>query len=218
MVNNTNNENFNERPRTIKFNVGGKHFEVSRDLIMKDGDASTDNNEHTSSATTMLSRLVSDTWLENPESEVFIDRDGDIFSYILNYLRYGEVVLPHNMPKEGFLRDLDFYGIPIEEGVIRKENSFVSKPLKDIVDAAREKEHMIICLGLIKDYTEHSRDVFKGIIVNDRNYCREICGKTVCIYDYEEKVLNRCLAKFGFKIIEWRSVHNSDPCCLTVLE
>lgn len=62
-------------PRTIKFNVGGKHFEVSRDLIMKDK-----GNE------TMLSRLVSDTWLQDPEERVYIDRNGNNFEHVLDYL------------------------------------------------------------------------------------------------------------------------------------
>ncbi len=61
---------------TVKFNVGGKHYEVSRALI----DAHSD---------TMLGKLVSDTWNEDPEKSVFIDRNGDIFSHVLDYLRYG---------------------------------------------------------------------------------------------------------------------------------
>ena len=61
---------------TIKFNVGGRHFEVSRDLI----------DTH---AETMLGKLVSDAWQEDPEQEVFIDRNGDIFAHVLDYLRYG---------------------------------------------------------------------------------------------------------------------------------
>ena len=61
---------------TIKFNVGGRHFEVSRDLI----------DTHSE---TMLGKLVSGAWQEDPEEVVFIDRDGDIFAHVLNYLRYG---------------------------------------------------------------------------------------------------------------------------------
>ena len=52
---------------TVKFNVGGRHFEVSRALIYEHSD-------------TMLGKLVSDTWNEDPEEAVFIDRNGDIFS------------------------------------------------------------------------------------------------------------------------------------------
>ncbi len=61
---------------TIKFNVGGRHFEVSRALL--DGHSET-----------VLGKLVSDTWNDDPDKAVFIDRDGDIFYHILNYLRYG---------------------------------------------------------------------------------------------------------------------------------
>ena len=61
---------------TIKFNVGGRPFEVSRDLM----------EEHSE---TMLGKLVSEAWQADPEEPVFIDRDGDIFAHVLNYLRYG---------------------------------------------------------------------------------------------------------------------------------
>ena len=61
---------------TIKFNVGGKHFEVSRDLMEMHSE-------------TMLGKLVSEAWQQDPEEPVFIDRDGDIFAHVLNYLRYG---------------------------------------------------------------------------------------------------------------------------------
>ncbi len=62
---------------TIKFNVGGRHFEVSRALVI---------NDHSE---TVLGKLVSETWNDDHGKPVFIDRDGDIFAQILNYLRYG---------------------------------------------------------------------------------------------------------------------------------
>ena len=62
---------------TVKFNVGGRHFEVSRALVI-DGHSET-----------VLGKLVSDTWNDDIGKPVFIDRDGDIFAQILNYFRYG---------------------------------------------------------------------------------------------------------------------------------
>ena len=44
-------------------------------------------------------------------SNLHVDRDGDIFAEVLNYLRYGSIVLSVNMLKRMFLRDLDYYGI-----------------------------------------------------------------------------------------------------------
>ena len=61
---------------TVKFNVGGRHFEVSRALVDDYSD-------------TVLGKLVSDTWMEDREKVVFIDRSGDIFAFVLEYLRYG---------------------------------------------------------------------------------------------------------------------------------
>lgn len=61
---------------TVKFNVGGRHFEVSRALI--DGHSET-----------VLGKLVSETWNNDPGKAVFIDRSGDIFAHVLEYLRYG---------------------------------------------------------------------------------------------------------------------------------
>lgn len=61
---------------TVKFNVGGRHFEVSRGLI----------EEHSDS---VLGKLVSDAWTADPTAALFVDRDGDIFAHVLNYLRYG---------------------------------------------------------------------------------------------------------------------------------
>ena len=61
---------------TVTFDVGGKIHKVSRNLL----------DEHSDS---MLSKLVSDAWDKNPVEAVFIDRDGDFFAHVLNYLRYG---------------------------------------------------------------------------------------------------------------------------------
>ena len=93
-------------PQTVKFNVGGKLFETSRSLVDQHDD-------------TMLARLVSDTWQEDPTKPIFIDRNGDIFAQVLDYLRYGSVVLPDKIVKDMFLRDLDYYGIIAKEGTVK---------------------------------------------------------------------------------------------------
>jgi len=101
-------ENLNIRS-TVKFNVGGRNFETSRSVIDQHQD-------------TMLARLVSDTWQENAagssSTPIFIDRNGDIFAYVLDYLRYGSISLPITIEKEMFLRDLDYYGIVPTPGTV----------------------------------------------------------------------------------------------------
>jgi len=64
----------------------------------------------------MLSKMISDTWHHQQTSDsdtddkpIFIDRSGDIFQHVLEYLRYGSVVLPTSIPTEMFTRDLEYY-------------------------------------------------------------------------------------------------------------
>ena len=45
---------------TVKYNVGGKHFEVSRALINANPDA-------------ILAKMIPDTWEKEPENPIFID-------------------------------------------------------------------------------------------------------------------------------------------------
>ena len=59
---------------TVKLNVGGRHYEISSELIEKFPDS-------------VLSTLVSDC--QDPTEEVFIDRNGDMFAYVLDFMRYG---------------------------------------------------------------------------------------------------------------------------------
>jgi len=79
---------------TIRYNVGGRIFEVSRDIV----------NRH---PTTILAR----TAFENRSSDpIFIDGNSERFSCVLDYLRTGRAILPSNVPRAAFLQDLNFYG------------------------------------------------------------------------------------------------------------
>jgi hypothetical protein len=96
---------FNDGP-TVMFNVGGKAYETSLALFLKHED-------------TALGRLVSDRRQVDPTMPIFIDRDGDTFRFVLDYLRYGHITLPMTVSKEMFLLDMDFYGIAYEDGTVK---------------------------------------------------------------------------------------------------
>lgn len=85
-------------PTTARFNVGGQHFEVARSVIEKFPES-------------MLAKLASKTWQNDPDSVVFIDADGERFRCCLDYIRYGKAHLPMTVVKAAVLRDLDYYGI-----------------------------------------------------------------------------------------------------------
>jgi hypothetical protein len=82
---------------TVKFDVGGRLYKVSRSLIEK-------------FPSTMLARMISEIWQKDPEATLFIDHDSDRFRFCLDYMRADKVCLPLNISKEAFLDDLAFYG------------------------------------------------------------------------------------------------------------
>jgi hypothetical protein len=92
------NDSPTDSSTTVKFDVGGRLYKVSRASIEK-------------FPSTMLARMISETWQKDPEATLFIDRDSDRFRFCLDYMRAPDKVwLPLNIPKEAFLDDLDFYG------------------------------------------------------------------------------------------------------------
>lgn len=210
--------------KTVKLNVGGKHFEVSRNLIVKDD---TD---------TMLSRLVSDTWLEDPEKEIFIDRDGDIFSYILNYLRQGEIMIPETMSMDQFLKDLDFYGITIIEGSVKKDSEFCNKLLTDVLEKRKQyitaKNELETIEDMIEEQSQYSAIAMllwghfcKNANVKhecqlEASYSKDLCGqcyfinkKLIKMNMYDESLLNKYLKKYGLKVTDWGNY----PCALKLV-
>ena len=93
-----NEKNMSTSQAIVKFNVGGTRYEVARSLIETRPD-------------TMIARMISKEWRQNPDAEVFIERDGSRFKYFLVYLRDGKVSLPVNVSRESVLDDLKYYGI-----------------------------------------------------------------------------------------------------------
>jgi hypothetical protein len=119
---------------TVSFDVGGKLHRVARSTLELYGDS-------------MLAKLVSERWQNNggdhqSDSEpIFIDRDGDRFGHVLDYLRYGMVALPKTVFKEMFLKDMDFYGLSVvNEGITIKH---------DCVTVFQQTKHLEVVQTLI---------------------------------------------------------------------
>jgi hypothetical protein len=139
--------------KTVRFNVGGKTYEVAQSLLEQHPD-------------TMLARIASNTWrpggdddnndvdtnlemqkgkkrkVDNGSNEseekkndeaadgksqdFFIERDGERFRYCLDYMRDGGTVnLPPTIPKDALLQDLTYYGFQD----IDPSKIFVLRPL-----------------------------------------------------------------------------------------
>eukprot|EP00594_Rhizosolenia_setigera_P002672 CAMPEP_0178953730 /NCGR_PEP_ID=MMETSP0789-20121207/8583_1 /TAXON_ID=3005 /ORGANISM="Rhizosolenia setigera, Strain CCMP 1694" /LENGTH=217 /DNA_ID=CAMNT_0020635025 /DNA_START=44 /DNA_END=697 /DNA_ORIENTATION=- len=157
------NNDDNNTSKTVKLNVGGRKHEVSRDLVM-------DNNK-----CTMLSRLVSETWLEDPEKEVFIDRNGDTFSYVLDYLRHGEIMLPRTVTKDTFLKELDFFSIDTVPGSVRIDN---------------------VCSAMSREYEDLERDLEEKKKLYEK--AQKDLREAEVALNYEKKHLNKATEMFGY--------------------
>ena len=86
--------------RTVVLNVGGSRFEVPQLTLARYPDS-------------MLAKLVSEQWRpEDPSQPVFVDRDGQRFQFVLDFLRDGVVHLPHSVSEEALRVDFAYLGLP----------------------------------------------------------------------------------------------------------
>ncbi|CAB9525465.1 expressed unknown protein [Seminavis robusta] len=81
----------------VRLNVGGTKYKVSRSLIETYPD-------------TMLAKIISKTWQHDPNSEVFIDRDGERFRYVLDYMRDQKAFVAMNVSKASIIKELEYFG------------------------------------------------------------------------------------------------------------
>ena len=99
--------------QTIKFNVGGTHYEVSKSLLENFKDS-------------MLERSASKVWNEGGD-EVFIEGNGHRFQYVLDFMRHEKVTLPSSESIDAFLTEMEYYGIACDEEQVH-ESARVSIP------------------------------------------------------------------------------------------
>lgn len=96
----------NHQPKNARFNVGGIIHEVPISTIER-------------YPNTMLARMVSSTWQKDPEKEIFVDRNGLRFQYIVDYMRDGAVDIPTSVSRAAMQKDFEYFGfenISLESG------------------------------------------------------------------------------------------------------
>ena len=86
--------------KIVRLNVGGTHYEVSRDTLER-------------CKGSMLASLISDHWNEGSlhDEPIFIDRNGRLFEYILDYLRMNQCHLPLSVKRAAVQEEFEYYGI-----------------------------------------------------------------------------------------------------------
>ena len=134
--------------QTIKFNVGGTHYEVSKSLL--------ENFKGS-----MLKRSASNVWNEGG-NEVFIEGNGHRFQYVLDFMRHEKVTLPSSESIDAFLTEMKYYGIACDlEHVVKCGDNFFPKLRKATVD----KFATLIAHDVLKKYFEISINSDKDELV-----------------------------------------------------
>ncbi|KAM9968679.1 hypothetical protein ACTFIW_000552 [Dictyostelium discoideum] len=88
----------------IILNVGGRIFETYRSTLQSSYEGSL--------LETMFSDRNKHLLRPNEKGEYFFDRSSELFEYILNAYRTGEMELPRHIPYKMFIKELDYFQLP----------------------------------------------------------------------------------------------------------
>eukprot|EP01114_Cavostelium_apophysatum_P024179 TRINITY_DN9393_c0_g1_i1.p1 TRINITY_DN9393_c0_g1~~TRINITY_DN9393_c0_g1_i1.p1 ORF type:complete len:306 (-),score=51.70 TRINITY_DN9393_c0_g1_i1:121-972(-) len=99
-----------EKNRIIGLNIGGSVFQTTQQTLTSFGE----NYFSVLVGGTIPSQL-------DKNGNYFIDRDGQYFTVLLEYLRTGDLVIPNGMKKSSVLREAEFYSIPITKNSKEQE-------------------------------------------------------------------------------------------------
>ena len=106
-------------PSLVDLNVGGVHYTTRLQTLTGD-------------AGSLLAQLFSgelpDLLMQDSKGRYFIDRDGVLFRYILEYLRNKKLILPESfMEKERLRHEADYYKLP---SLVKSINNAMTTNLK----------------------------------------------------------------------------------------
>lgn len=139
--------------KVVFFNVGGRSFAIREELITKYPD------------TLLFALIKSKDSLKDNNGAFFIDRNPEMFSFILEYYRQDKIIYPTIMSESVFDRELDFYLIKtLGEtdnskdifGIIAK--LYVYKRMKEIQEASK-------CPYNTLYMSQELKDILAGIVV-----------------------------------------------------
>lgn len=132
----------------ISFDVGGKTYRVSQSLLMK-------------YPTTMLHTASADIETSNINDPIFIDRNGERFQYVIDYMREGQVELPTTVSMDTFLKEMDYFGfdeISLHSIRIYQPYQTVLEEIKYEIVALKQMKHDLTNLEnrIMDVHTDHT--------------------------------------------------------------
>jgi len=179
----------------VKFNVGGHRYEISRSLLDQYPDM-------------MLTKSASEQWQKDPNAEIFIERNGARFQYVLDFLRDGVVDLPVTESKSALVNELEYFGIDTSN--VDAINDSKSSKILSGHSVKGMQDHILynrFCLDIL-DELLHDNKIWthslKRLKIEPSPTVEAIhkCDKTYLI-----KMCNVHLLPFGLKMTEftWKS-------------
>jgi len=180
---------YNVNDNVIELNVGGTHFTTYKSVLCKHKES-------------MLAAMFSGRhpFTKDSNGHYFIDRDGEAFGYILNFLRRDEMLWPKNpILKKGVKLDLEFFGL-----------SHLVIPFSDSVILTRDLNELL--LGLFPSSPFETKLLYRasnnGWASTEFHAACDGKGPTVSLVKVGEYVFG------GYTPISWDSTtngHKSDP-------
>jgi len=205
------------KKNTIRYNVGGHIFEVSRDVV----------NRH---PTTILAETASEFMHNSSPDAIFIDGNAERFGFVLDYLLTGRAVLPINIPKAAFLRDLNFYGFQnIESSNVDTTSASadvvaqITKLEENYKQNLKERDAEIVTLQLKQSCFFVAHECFLYYIPHDTSESLRLDGKSEsevyrCFSNFNEVLLNEMLVIYGLKYVSHNTeyAYNNASLCVTL--
>ena len=170
---------------TVRFNIGGTRYEVSQTLLDQYPDS-------------MLSKSASKEWHDSEKKEIFIERDGSKFKFVLDFMRDGKVVLPISQAKAAIIAELEYFNFEFDPD--------------DIDDNGLSTQMIALTLPNLQKWKEKLETNIK--IEELACFCFDnFFGEDILNYDYDEeyeyskclttddiKAVNKILREVGIKV------------------
>lgn len=130
----------------IKLNVGGIHFQTTKDTLIK---------------SPYFSMMLNGKW-SIPKDEIFIDRSGKIFEHVLNLLRD-----PYYSYPEKYLSELEFYLMNQPENMRLSFTQIRMNDIKYLLDKTNKCKEDGCYREVLTKLTDYCRKHYKEIVSNN---------------------------------------------------
>lgn len=161
----------NDIDEIIEMNVGGVHYSTTKRTLTSDknsrlaemfaNDSDSDKDNQSSSP------------MKDSKGRIFIDREGALFRYILEFLRYGEIQLPQGfLEKRRLIREAEYFKI---DGIVKH------------IQSLNETQNGCITIGYRGSFQFGKdgiadvkfRKLSRILICGRVNLCRDVFGDTL---------------------------------------